>query len=29
VIAMLVLPLVIFKKTLAAARRDRPMTPIG
>lgn len=29
VAAMLLLPLVIFKKTLAAARTDRPMTPLG
>ncbi len=29
VAAMLLLPMVIFKKTLAAARADRPMTPLG
>jgi hypothetical protein len=29
VAAMLLLPLVIFKKTLAAAARDRPLTPLG
>jgi hypothetical protein len=29
VAAALILPLVIFKKTLAAAGRDRPVTPIG
>ena len=29
VAAMLLLPMVIFKKTLAAARSDRPMTPLG
>lgn len=29
VAAMLLLPLVIFRKTLAAARSDRPMTPLG
>jgi hypothetical protein len=28
-IAMLLLPFVIFKKTLAAAARDRPLTPLG
>ena len=28
-VAMLLLPLVIFKKTLAATARDRPMTPLG
>jgi hypothetical protein len=28
-VAMLLLPLVIFKKTLAAAARDRPVTPLG
>lgn len=29
VVAMLLLPLVIFKKTLAAAARNRPITPLG
>jgi hypothetical protein len=29
VLAMLLLPLVIFKKTLAAAARNRPITPLG
>jgi hypothetical protein len=29
VVAMLVLPLIIFKKTLAAAARNRPITPLG
>jgi hypothetical protein len=29
VAAMLLLPLVIFKKTLAAARADQPRTPLG
>jgi len=29
VVAMLVLPLIIFKKTLAAAARNRPVTPLG
>jgi putative membrane protein len=29
VAAMLLLPLVIFKKTLAAARANRPTTPLG
>ena len=29
VVAMLLLPMVIFRKTLAAARSDRPMTPLG
>jgi hypothetical protein len=29
VAAMLLLPLVIFKKTLAAARSDQPRTPLG
>ena len=28
-VAMLLLPLVIFKKTLAAAARNRPVTPLG
>ena len=28
-VAMLLLPLIIFKKTLAAAARDRPVTPLG
>jgi hypothetical protein len=28
-VAMLLLPLVIFKKTLAAAARSRPVTPLG
>ena len=29
VVAMLLLPLVIFKKTLAAARANQPRTPLG